>query len=164
MVRMFAMAFALSALVGQPSAQRVLDQVPRRQVVSESRHTPPVDAPVLDPFRPPPEPWMAGNRGIEYDTGDGEVVRASADGVVTFAGQVGGHLFVTIRHSPDLLTTVGFVSETLVVAGDRVTSRQPIALAGETMHFTARRHGQYIDPESLFVTTRIVVRLVTGPG
>lgn len=29
-------------------------------------YRPPVDAPVVDAFRPPPENWNAGNRGIEY--------------------------------------------------------------------------------------------------
>ena len=50
----------------------------------------PVDAPVSDPFRPPDGTYGAGNRGIEYDTRPGEVVRAAATGTVSFAGAVTG--------------------------------------------------------------------------
>ena len=126
----------------------------------ESVHEPPVDAPVIDPFRPPAGPYAPGNRGLEYDTVPGQTVRASAGGVVSFAGQVGGHLFVTIEHDATLWTTVGFVDEILVNTGDRVEQGDPVAIAGHTMHFTARRNGRYIDPETLFVRYRVVVRLV----
>lgn len=136
----------------------------RRVIGAETVHVPPVVAPIIDPFRPPGQPWLAGNRGIEYDTDVGGVVRASAAGVVTFAGQVGGDLFVTIRHTADLRTTVGYVQASLVVVGDTVVQGQPIALAGPTMHFTARRNGEYIDPVLLFRTGRVVVRLVPGPA
>ncbi len=127
-------------------------------------HEPPVDAPIIDPFRLPEEPWLAGNRGIEYDTDVDQIVRASAGGVITFSGQVGGDLFVTIRHSSDLRTTVGFVQTTLVALGDIVVQGQPIAITGPTMHFSARRNDEYIDPAVLFWRGRIVVRLVPGPG
>ena len=47
---------------------------------------PPVDAPVVDPFRPPLCTWCAGNRGLEYGTPGGTAVRAVAAGEVTFSG------------------------------------------------------------------------------
>lgn len=124
-------------------------------------HSPPVDAVIIDPFRPPAGPYAPGNRGLEYDTTVGQVVRASSGGTVTFAGQVGGFLFVTIRHSAELRTTVGFVDAALVSAGDRVAQGEAIATAGHTMHFTARRNGTYIDPELLFQRFRVAVRLVS---
>ena len=124
-------------------------------------HEPPVDAPVIDPFRPPAGPYAPGNRGLEYDTSPGQAVRASSAGTVTFAGQVGGYLFVTVQHSAELRTTVGFVDEVHVSAGERVQRGQVIATAGHTMHFTARRNGTYIDPELLFQRFRIAVRLVS---
>ncbi len=43
-------------------------------------HVPPVDAPIADPFRPPAGPYGGGNRGLDYDTTAGDVVRASAAG------------------------------------------------------------------------------------
>ena len=39
-------------------------------------YVPPVDAPVVDPFRPPAGPYGAGNRGLEYGTRPGTEVRA----------------------------------------------------------------------------------------
>ena len=123
-------------------------------------HDPPVVAPIVDPFRPPPQPWLPGNRGLEYGPTTGQTVRASADGVVTFAGPVAGNLFVTVRHDPALRTTVGFLANVLVASGEPVTRGQPIAVAGETLHFTARHNGTYIDPESLFVRYEVRIRLV----
>lgn len=155
-------------LVAQQSAPGVADlNSPPGSVQSMQAaevHNPPVDAPIIDPFRPPDELWLAGNRGIEYDTDVDQIVRASAGGVVTFSGQVGGDLFVTIRHSSDLRTTAGFVQSMLVAVGDTVVQGQPIAIAGPTMHFSARRNDEYIDPAVLFRRGRIVVRLVPGPG
>ncbi len=167
MGKWFLVVAALAALTGASAAPPAsTGRVPpvSSAVVVPAEFVPPVDAPVIDPFRPPPEPWLPGNRGLEYDTTRGQSVVATADGVVTFAGQVGGNLFVTIRHSPNLVTTVGFVDRILVSAGSTVQQGQPIADAGETMHFTARRNGTYIDPASLFLAVRIHVRLVPVPG
>ena len=56
----------------------------------------PVDAPVTDPFRPPPEPWSPGNRGIEYATVPGTPVRAIGPGAVVFAsGQSSADIVIT---------------------------------------------------------------------
>src|ERR687884_2023890 len=67
-------------------------------------YRPPVDGPVIDPFRPPATPYGPGNRGIDYRTVPGELVRAAADGDVVFAGQVGGSLPVVVLH-PDGIRT-----------------------------------------------------------
>ncbi len=123
-------------------------------------HIRPVDGPVVDPFRPPPRPWMAGNRGIEIATEPGSVAVASAAGVVTFAGSVAGRSHVTVRHSDRLRTTLAFVTRPLVEVGQRVGAGDPLAIVGETVHFTARVDGTYIDPELLFARHRWVVRLV----
>src|SRR5437764_14605541 len=74
------------------------------------RYDPPVDAPVVDPFRPPPEPWAAGNRGIDYGTAPGTPVRAAAPGEVVFAGQVGGTLHVVVLHADGLRTSYSFLA------------------------------------------------------
>lgn len=148
------------------AAEPVGGVVALQQILPEidEPHQPPVDAPIIDAFRPPDGPYAPGNRGLEYDTNPGQVVRASADGVVTFSGQVGGNLFVTVRHSPSLRTTVGFIDSVGVETGEWVSKGQPIAVAGHTMHFTARWNGNYIDPETLFQRYRVVVRLVAGPS
>jgi len=123
-------------------------------------HVPPTDRPILDPFRDPGAPWLAGNRGIEYDTEPGDPIRASADGEVVFAGQVAGNLFVTVRHTVDLVTTMAFVAEITVTLGDVVEQGDVVAFAGDTFHFTARKNGVYIDPELLFGRLSYVVRLI----
>ena len=164
-MRVLVMALLICALVGgsrPPLGARDRPPTVAAQV-ADTPHTPPVDAPIIDPFRPPSGPYAPGNRGLEYDTVPGQTVRASSAGTVTFAGQVGGYLFVTIRHSPTLRTTVGFVDEVLVVAGERVVKGEVIALAGHTIHFTARQDRTYIDPELLFQHYRVVVRLVADP-
>jgi hypothetical protein len=43
---------------------------------------PPVDAPIVDTFREPACRWCPGNRGIEFGTVDGDVVRTVATGEV----------------------------------------------------------------------------------
>src|SRR4051812_34972384 len=68
-------------------------------------YEPPVDAPVVDPFRPPPQPWAAGNRGVDFGTTAGQPVTAAADGEVVFAGNVGGSLHVVILHADGIRTS-----------------------------------------------------------
>lgn len=141
------------------SATTVAPSAVAAQLAGGVGHDPPVDAPIVDPFRPPENRFGPGNRGIEYGSVPGQTVRATSGGVVSFAGQVGGDLFVTVRHDPQLRTTVGFVGEILVEAGERVERGQPIAIAAGPLHFTARRDGIYFDPELLFMRFRVVVRL-----
>ncbi|HEX7276164.1 MAG TPA: M23 family metallopeptidase, partial [Acidimicrobiales bacterium] len=111
---------------------------------------PPVDAPVVDPFRPPAERWNAGNRGVEYDTSDGEPVAAAADGVVTFAGQVGGQLHVVVLHADGVRTTYAFLHTVDVRRGDTVRQGQRVGTAGDSLHFGARIGEVYVDPLLLF--------------
>ncbi|MGI9605550.1 MAG: peptidoglycan DD-metalloendopeptidase family protein [Acidimicrobiales bacterium] len=138
---------APATIVGQP---------PPRPAV----HIAPVDAPILDPFRLPDGPYGRGNRGIEYDTEPGDVIAASADGVVVFAGSVAGSVHVTVRHSAALRTTAAFVGESLVAAGESVAAGQPIARAAGPFHFTARVGDRYIDPKLLYGEIEYRVRLI----
>ena len=124
-------------------------------------HQPPVVATIIDHFRPPPAPWLPGNRGIEYDTDIGAPITASAPGTVVFAGRIGSSLYLTVQHDPALSTTYSYVAAIEVRRGQRVLSGQRIATAGDTFHFGARFHGRYIDPELLFVAVpRKRVRLI----
>ena len=86
-------------------------------------YQPPVDAPIVDHFRPPPAKWAAGNRGIDYGTVPGSPVHAAEQGVVEFAGQVGGTLHVVIRHPDGLRTSYSFLASIAVVEGDQVARR-----------------------------------------
>lgn len=113
-------------------------------------HVPPVDAPIVDPFRPPAGPYGAGNRGLEYDTRPGDVVRASADGVVTFAGMVAGARHVTVQHDGDVRTSYSFLDGIGVVTGQRLGQGDRLGTAGERLHFGARSGDAYFDPAALF--------------
>ncbi|HEX6418719.1 MAG TPA: peptidoglycan DD-metalloendopeptidase family protein [Acidimicrobiales bacterium] len=113
-------------------------------------HTPPVDAPVVDPFRPPPGPFGAGNRGLEYGTAPGSPVRASASGTVTFAGAVAGALHVTVLHDDGVRTSYSFLAGIDVVVGQQVGQGHRVGTSGERLHFGARIGDAYFDPAMLF--------------
>jgi hypothetical protein len=122
-------------------------------------YAPPVDAPVADAFRPPPHPFGAGNRGLEYDTAPGDAVVASAAGDVVFAGPVGGALHVTLRHDDGLRTSYSFLAGVEVGRGVRVERGDRLGTAGERLHFGVRAGDAYLDPASLFDATATVVLL-----
>lgn len=128
-------------------------------VVADGPWQPPVDAPIVDYFRPPAHRYGPGNRGLEYATGRGQRVGAVAAGTVVFAGQVGGRLFVVVAHSPDLRSTYAYLDRIVVTKGESVTPGQRLADAAPGFHLTARHHGRYIDPLPLF-GWRYRVRLV----
>ena len=121
---------------------------------------PPVDAPVADPFRPPEDPYGPGNRGIEYDTESGDVVRAAAAGTVEFAGAVAGTLHVTVDHGGGLLSSYAYLQRISVRAGANVARGAVIGIAGERLHFGVRLDGAYTDPDNFIGVRRVRVRLV----
>lgn len=114
----------------------------------------PVTGPVIKGFDPPSSPYGSGHRGIDIAAPVGTIVRAPALGVVSFAGNVGGQLFVTINHGGGLLSTCSFLSGLLVHKGDMVAPGQAIGLSGTghpgdtipSVHLGVRLNGQYVDP------------------
>ena len=124
-------------------------------------YAPPTDAPVADPFRLPPQPWLAGNRGIEYATVPGQEVRAIGAGVVGFAGRVAGRLVVAVVHADGLRSSYVGLESVLVLVGARVRGGQVIARAGPHLHLGVRRGQTYLDPASLWAAVPLGrVRLV----
>lgn len=123
-------------------------------------HLPPVEAPIVDRFRPPNSAYGPGNRGLEYRTVPGQVVRASADGVVAFSGSIGSEQYVSIQHDAELRTTYSYLASRSVVRGQRVRQGEKIGTTGSRFHFGARRNGVYIDPETLFGEVITEIRLV----
>ena len=121
---------------------------------------PPVDAPVADPFRPPEGPYGSGNRGIEYDTEPGDVVRAAADGTVAFAGAVAGSLYVTLDHGGGVVSSYSHLQRISVRAGAEVAQGEAVGISGEMLHFGVRVHGSYVDPTGFIGVRRVRVRLV----
>ena len=122
---------------------------------------PPVDAPIIDPFRPPEDPYGSGNRGIEYDTEPGQVVRAAAAGTVSFAGAVAGSLYVTVDHGGGLVSSYSFLMRVSVRTGARVDQGRVVGVAGDRLHFGVRVDDDYIDPAAFIGVRRVRVRLVS---
>lgn len=114
----------------------------------------PVVGPVTRAFDPPDSPYGAGHRGIDIAAGVRTLVRAPAPGKVTFAGPVGGRLFVTLNHGGGLESTYSWLDALLVRKGDVVRSGDPLARTGTGhtgstvphLHLGARLHGVYVDP------------------
>lgn len=126
-------------------------------------YRPPVSSPVADPFRPPPQPWLAGNRGIEYATPPGTQVRAIGPGVVTFAGLVAGERDVTVRHPDGLRSSYVDLATARVRLGDTVSAGQVIGLSTDRLHLGVRRGATYIDPASLWGTDVTGGRVILVP-
>jgi murein DD-endopeptidase MepM/ murein hydrolase activator NlpD len=127
-------------------------------------YDPPVEAPIVDRFRPPSCTWCPGNRGIDYATSPGTPVRAAAGGIVTFAGVIGGDRFVTVAHPDGLRTSYAYLASVAVRAGQRVGPGAVVGITGGRLHFGVRRGDVYLDPEFLFRETRLVARLVPLEG
>ena len=145
------MALAASVLAPSAGASRGDERLVFR---------PPVDAPVADPFRPPQDPYGPGNRGVEYDTEPGDVVRAAAAGVVVFSGAVARSLYVTVDHGGGVVSTYSYLRRISVRARAQVAQGQVIAIAGERLHFSVRVDGSYADPAGFVGVRRVRVRLV----
>ena len=146
------------ALLDEPS--RGLARVALQVGASALTYRPPVDAPVIDRFRPPSTPYGPGNRGWEYLTEPGSAVRAAADGIVAFAGRVGPSSAVTITHADGLRTSYSYLESVEVREGAAVTQGQSIGRSGPRLHFGVRRGDSYLDPATLFTApTTIRVRL-----
>src|SRR6266567_1303278 len=114
----------------------------------------PVSGPVIRGFEPPPDPYGPGHRGIDIAAPFGTTVGAAQDGIVAFAGWVGGSLFISIDHPDGVRTTYSWLSGVQVKRGQSVVRGQPIGLSGHGhpeiatphLHFGARVGATYIDP------------------
>ncbi len=126
----------------------------------------PVEATVVDGFRPPLHIGAPGNRGWEYRTADGAVVRAAGPGVVTFAGTIGFARYVAVTHCDRTRTTYSFLATVEVRRGDLVVAGQRLGTTDGRVHFGVRQEGRYLDPASLFgfVDVRHLVRLARLVG
>ncbi len=125
---------------------------------------PPVDAPVVDPFRPPPCAWCPGNRGIEYGPTPGQPVRAVAAGTVSFAGTVAGTRYVVVDHGDGLRATYGRLAAASLGVGERVAAGQVIGTTTAEAYFGLRRGDLAVDPTPLLGTWRRRPRLVPLDG
>ncbi|HEY6567959.1 MAG TPA: M23 family metallopeptidase [Actinomycetota bacterium] len=114
----------------------------------------PVSGPIVRGFDPPASPYGSGHRGIDVASSLGTVVIAPAAGQISFAGKIGGHLFVTIDHGAGLESTYSWLSSIAVKKGDVVEAGDTIAATGPghatdvipTLHMGVKLHDVYVDP------------------
>ena len=123
-------------------------------------HAVPLYGEVVRPYDAPDDPFAPGHRGIDGAAPLGTPVRASADGVVSFAGSVAGNRTVTVDHGDELLTSYSFLETIAVTKGEHVTLGTVVGGVGRGhsngdprshVHLSARRGGTYFDPLLLYV-------------
>lgn len=113
----------------------------------------PVKGPILSRFGPGES--GARNNGVDIAAPEGTPIRASADGVVAYAGDkvaVFGGL-VLINHGGGWVSAYGHASRVDVVRGQKVRQGQVIGLTGDTgyaakpkLHFELRRDRTPVNP------------------
>lgn len=103
------------------------------------------------------DPFSGGRAhhlGIDIDANNGDPVRATADGVVSFAGIKNGYgNVVEVDHGNGLSTLYAHNSRLLVRPGDLVRAGQEVSKAGSTgrstgphVHFEVHVNGQPVNP------------------
>lgn len=120
--------------------------------------SPPVDGPVVRRYEPPQQPFGPRHLGLDYSVPPATPVRAAGDGMIVFAGIVGGSRAVSIEHARARRTTYAYLSRVLVRPGAPVRRGDVVGQSGgtgpghtaETVHFGYRLNGQTRDPAELF--------------
>lgn len=114
-------------------------------------------APIVGAFDPPLVRWGAGHRGVDLAAAPGAIVRAPADGVVTFAGALAGRGVLVVSHGATR-STLEPVTATVAV-GTRVARGQPIGrlevghacAAASCLHWGLKRAELYLNPLGLLL-------------
>jgi murein DD-endopeptidase MepM/ murein hydrolase activator NlpD len=117
----------------------------------------PVDGSVNSKFGPreKPTPGASSNhKGVDLKASQGQSVKASADGVVSFAGEQRGYgNIVIIDHNGDIQTAYAHLSSIKLNKYDDVKQGDIIGNAGQTgtatgphLHFEVRSNGTQVDP------------------
>lgn len=117
----------------------------------------PVGGSINSPFGPrekPTEGASSDHKGVDLKASQGQSVKASADGVVSFAGEQRGYgKIVIIDHTGDIQTAYAHLSSTSVRQDDEVSQGDVIGAAGQTgtatgphLHFEVRKNNTAVDP------------------
>ena len=108
----------------------------------------PVRGEVIGRFVEPACERCAGRRGVLVRTVPGDTVRATHTGEVTFAGHVGGVLWVVQQVAPGVRVSYGRLAELAdgVRVGAVIAAATPVARASSRTHLGVRRGSRYLDP------------------
>jgi murein DD-endopeptidase MepM/ murein hydrolase activator NlpD len=159
MIRTLLLAVSIVALCSSAPHSTAVDGTPECL---------PVEAPVVDGFRLPPEPWQAGNRGLTFDTSSGQPVRAVASGTVHFAGAIAGERYVSVDRPDRTRITYSYLRSVAVAAGDVMGPGVVVGLAGARPFQLGWRDGDdYRDPTPLVsgtCPTRHAILVAVPPG
>ncbi|WP_369334358.1 M23 family metallopeptidase, partial [Nonomuraea deserti] len=108
---------------------------------------------ILRRFAPPPEPWLAGHRGVDLAAPAAVPVLAAGAGTVRFAGPVGGRGVVTVEHAGGLRTTYVPVTSSLAQGQSVEQGAKLGVLESPTdhcqepcLHWGLLRGTRYLDP------------------
>ena len=142
----------------------VVDPTTARPAQAAPCWFPPVVGSVADPYRQPPCPWCAGNRGIDYVVGDDVVVRAAAGGRVVFVGTVVDVRYVVIQIAGGWRHTYGQLTSTPRDLGDVVLANDVVGRASGTVFFGLRIGDDYADPAPFIGKLRTRARLIPVDG
>jgi murein DD-endopeptidase MepM/ murein hydrolase activator NlpD len=130
--------------------------------------SPPIVAPVTEPYGAPACTYCPGNRGIEYGPRPGQAVIAVAGGTVSFAGGVAGTRYVVVDHRDGIRATYGRLSTMAVARGADVVAGQRLGTTSDSFYF-GLRHGVApdevpVDPTPMLGTAVYPARLVPVDG
>lgn len=104
----------------------------------------------------------AFHSGVDIAAEPGTDIRVISDGVVLFAGILGGYgRLVSVRHQGGITSHYGHCDSLLVKVGEKVRAGQKIALVGSTgratgphLHLETRVLGAPMDPRSILSALR----------
>ena len=144
----------------QHVARRVLNlrrmaSLARERTIAAIPSLNPVGGAIAAAFGWRTNPWPEFHKGVDLEANYGDMVRATAAGIVVSAGWDGGFgLKVDIDHGNGYHTWYAHLSRVSVSAGQRVTKGAPIASVGSTgestgphLHYQLMYEGNPIDPQ-----------------
>jgi murein DD-endopeptidase MepM/ murein hydrolase activator NlpD len=131
----------------------------------------PVVGPVIRGYDPPESPYGSGHRGIDIAAVVGTPVSSAAPGTVSFAGPVGGVLFVSVDHGAGVVSSYSFLSGVDAHKGDVVAEGTPLGRSGAGhsgmspahLHFGVRVDGAYADPMTFLEPAGVVSLIRLAP-
>ncbi len=106
----------------------------------------PISGPVVRHFQPPACERCAGHRGVTLQTSPGNTVRATTNGIVEFAGSVGGTLYVVQRISPSVRVTYGGLATLATADGAQLAAGDVVGESAETSYLSVRVGDSHVEP------------------